>query len=64
MPKMKTHKASLKRFKLTKRGKVVHRRAGKSHLMSGTTGKRRRALKRKRTMKSCDAKRFVRVLSR
>ena len=64
MPKMKTHKASLKRFRLTKRGKVVHRRAGKSHLMSGTTGKRRRSLKRKATMKSCDAKRYIRALSR
>lgn len=58
MPKQKTHKASSKRFRVTKNGKVLRRRAGKSHLMSGKGGKRRRALKRKGTMKACDAKRY------
>lgn len=58
MPKQKTHKASQKRFRVTKNGKVLRRRAGKSHLMSGTRGKKRRALKRKATLKSCDAKRY------
>jgi len=62
MPKQKTHKASLKRFRLTKRGKVLRRRAGKSHLMSGKSGKRRRALRRKGTLKPADAKRYRRVL--
>jgi len=63
MPKQKTHKASLKRFRLTKNGKVVRRRAGKSHLMSGKSGKRRRALKRKGTLKAVDAKRYRRAMS-
>lgn len=58
MPKQKTHKASKKRFRVTKNGKVLRRRAGKSHLMSGKSGKRRRALKRKATMKGVDAKRY------
>ena len=64
MPKQKTHKASLKRFRLTKRGKVVRRRAGKSHLMSGKSGKSRRALKRKGTLKATDAKRYRRILAK
>jgi len=63
MPKQKTHKASLKRFRLTKNGKVVPRRAGKSHLMSRKSGNRRRALRRKATLKAVDAKRYRRAMS-
>lgn len=32
MPKMKTHKGTAKRFRLTKRGKVMRMKAGRSHL--------------------------------
>jgi large subunit ribosomal protein L35 len=32
MPKMKTHKGASKRFRLTKRGKVMRMKAGRSHL--------------------------------
>ncbi|XP_054822472.1 50S ribosomal protein L35, chloroplastic-like [Prosopis cineraria] len=32
--KMKTHKASAKRFRVTGRGKIVRRRAGKQHLLA------------------------------
>lgn len=32
MPKMKTHKGVAKRFRLTKRGKVMRMKAGRSHL--------------------------------
>ncbi len=45
MPKMKTHKGLAKRIKITAKGKVKHRRAGKSHLMSGKSPKRRRHLR-------------------
>ena len=46
MGKLKTHKATSKRFRLTKRGKFLHRAAGQDHFNSresGTTtmGKRR-----------------------
>jgi len=44
MPKMKTHKGLLKRFKLTGSGKLRRYRAGTSHLMSGKSAKRRRRL--------------------
>ena len=62
MPKIKTHKATKKRLRLTKRGKVVGRRAGKSHLMSSKTGKKRRALKRRITLSGVDAKRYAKAL--
>lgn len=32
MPKLKTHKATSKRFRLTGRGKLVRTKLGKSHL--------------------------------
>jgi len=44
MPKQKTHKGLSKRIKITASGKVKHRRAGGSHLMSGKRAKRRRRI--------------------
>jgi len=32
MPKLKTHKGTAKRFRLTRRGKVMRMKAGRSHL--------------------------------
>lgn len=42
MPKMKTHKGTKKRFRLTATGKVKHRCAGTSHLASRKTQKTKR----------------------
>ncbi|KAK7329896.1 hypothetical protein VNO77_24078 [Canavalia gladiata] len=39
--KMKTHKASAKRFRVTGRGKIVRRRAGKQHLLYKKNSKRK-----------------------
>ena len=32
MPKLKTHKGTAKRFRITKNGKLMQMRAGRSHL--------------------------------
>ena len=45
MPKMKTHKGTKKRFRLTATGKVKHRAAGTSHLASRMSHKRKRNLR-------------------
>ena len=45
MPKMKTHKGSKKRFRVTAKGKLKRRQAGKKHLLSSKTGKRKRHLR-------------------
>ena len=45
MPKMKTHKGTKKRFRLTASGKVKHRRAGTSHLATRKTHKQKRNLR-------------------
>ena len=44
MGKQKTHKGLSKRVRVSARGKVKHRRAGASHLMSGKNAKRRRRI--------------------
>ena len=41
MPKQKTHKGIAKRVKITGRGKVKRRSAGKGHLLSGKKAKRK-----------------------
>jgi large subunit ribosomal protein L35 len=46
MPKMKTHKGLKKRVRVTANGKVMHKRAGDGHLMSGKRGKRCRSLRK------------------
>ena len=45
MPKMKTHKGSKKRFRVSASGKLKRRQAGKKHLLSHKTGKRKRRLR-------------------
>lgn len=50
MPKMKTHKGTKKRFRLTASGKVKHRSSGTSHLAARMSKKRRRNLRGTRVM--------------
>jgi large subunit ribosomal protein L35 len=45
MPKMKTHNATKKRFRLSANGKPKHRGAGTSHLASRMSQKRKRNLR-------------------
>ena len=42
MPKMKTHRATAKRFRITRTGKVLHRKATGNHMLTKKTGSRRR----------------------
>ncbi len=44
MPKMKTHRAAAKRYKVTAGGKILRRQAGKSHLLAHKSVKRKRSL--------------------
>jgi large subunit ribosomal protein L35 len=45
MPKMKTHKGAKKRFRISANGKLKRSQAGKKHLNSHKTGKRKRHLR-------------------
>jgi large subunit ribosomal protein L35 len=44
MPKMKTHKATAKRVKLTSTGKVMRERAFGNHMLSKKSKSRKRAI--------------------
>ena len=50
MPKMKTHKGAAKRFSVTGTGKVKRARAGKSHILTKMSPKRKRNLRRNTTV--------------
>jgi len=45
MPKMRTHKGTAKRFKLTGTGKVKRARAFKSHILEKKSPKRKRGFR-------------------
>jgi large subunit ribosomal protein L35 len=51
--KMKTHKATKKRFRLSASGKAMHRHAGTSHLATGLSKKRRRNLRGTTAVHTC-----------
>lgn len=46
MPKIKTHKATVKRYTITKNKKVKHRKAGQAHFNARDRGKDTRAKRR------------------
>lgn len=46
MPKLKTRKSVAKRFRFTKSGKIRRRRAGKSHILTKKSRKRKRNLRK------------------
>ena len=59
MPKMKTHKASRKRFRVTANGKLKRSQAGKKHLNSPKSGKRKRHLRSKITETGIVADKYI-----
>jgi large subunit ribosomal protein L35 len=56
MGKQKTHKGLSKRVKITGTGKVMRKRAGAGHLMSGKNAKRRRRVTGSAIMSGAQAK--------
>jgi len=59
MPKQKTHKASKKRFRVSATGKLMRSQAGKKHLNSHKTGKRKRQLRKKLAEVGVVAKKYA-----
>ncbi|MDP8955481.1 MAG: 50S ribosomal protein L35 [Actinomycetota bacterium] len=44
MPKMKTHRGAAKRFRITGRGKVMHRKATGNHMLIKKSSSRKRRI--------------------
>jgi large subunit ribosomal protein L35 len=57
-----THKGLAKRLRKTRTGKVLRNKANRGHLMSTKSGKRKRRLRGKDTVKGNLAKRYKEVL--
>lgn len=63
MPKIKTHKATAKRFKVTGRGRLRRRKGHASHLRRKRSRRAKRELKGDLSVSKADRKRVRRILS-
>jgi len=62
MPKLKTNRAAMKRFRKTGTGKVRRNKAYKSHILTKKTTKRKRGLRKASLVHPTDMKRVRRML--
>jgi len=62
MPKLKTNKGAAKRFRLTKTGKVKKRTAGRQHILSKKSRKRKRHMRQDGYLTGAEAKLVRRLL--
>ena len=56
MPKMKTHRGSAKRFRVTGSGKIMRAKGYKSHILTKKSTKRLRGLRQTGYIAECEAK--------
>jgi large subunit ribosomal protein L35 len=62
MPKMKTHRAAVKRMRLTGTGKIMHKRSNFRHILEKKSSKRKRRLSKVVPVAKADAARARRLL--
>jgi large subunit ribosomal protein L35 len=62
MPKMKSHRGAAKRFRVTRNGKVLHRKATGNHMLTKKSGSRRRRVEGMATV-GPEAKNVKRLLA-
>ena len=64
MPKQKTSKGAKKRFKVTGTGKLLRRRAMRSHLLEKKSAKRKRRFRRADAVDASDVREIKKLLGR
>jgi large subunit ribosomal protein L35 len=64
MPKMKTSSGARKRFRITAGGKLMRRRAFKSHLLEHKSAKRLRKKRRDTQLDRSDTREALRLLGK
>jgi large subunit ribosomal protein L35 len=64
MPKIKTHRGAAKRIRVTGSGKLMRRKANRSHLLEKKASKRTRRLGRPAEVKAGDRDKVERMLGR
>ena len=62
MPKMKTHRGAAKRFQLTGTGRIMRRKAFRSHILEKKPSKRTRRLAREAEVTGGDKAQVKRLL--
>jgi large subunit ribosomal protein L35 len=62
MPKQKTKRAAMKRFKVTGSGKIKRGRANKRHILTKKTTKRKNQLGKSALVSSADYRRTIKLL--
>jgi len=63
MPKLKSHRGAVKRFRRNVNGKVKVRRANRNHILTKVRTKVKRQARRSAMVKLCDLKLVVRMLN-
>lgn len=64
MPKMKSHRGATKRFRVTRTGKIMRRRAYRNHILEKKDSRRKRRLGRPDEISEHDRKQIGRLLAR
>jgi len=62
MPKIKTNKGASKRFKKTGSGKFIRNHAGRRHILTHKSRKRKRKLRKSAVVNHADLKRLRRIV--
>ncbi|MEE9191674.1 MAG: 50S ribosomal protein L35 [Candidatus Aerophobetes bacterium] len=62
MPKLKSHRGAAKRLRITKKGTIKRSKAGRGHLKSKKTSKRKRRLRKSILLDPADRKRIKRLI--
>jgi large subunit ribosomal protein L35 len=62
MPKQKTHSGAKDRFRVTKTGKVLHKKMNKNHILEKKSSQRKRRLNRGGELHDGDAKQIKKLL--
>lgn len=62
MPKQKTNRSALKRFKVTKNRKIRRSKAFRRHLLAGRTAKQKRKLRRPGLVSQAERRTYLRLL--
>ncbi len=64
MPKMKSNRGAMKRFKVTGTGKIKRHKAGKSHMLTKKSPKTKRHLRDSTLVSAADQKRVHKMLTK
>ncbi len=64
MPKMKTHRGTAKRFRVTGTGKIMRAKSNKSHILTKKSQKRKRNFRKETGVAKSDQKNVARNLGR